>query len=194
MNVHVDLGGAPCTTAPRSICGPVPHRKSLLPASDPGRSLSLLPAASPKVMGSTTQVAAAGWMHCRPRWFGSHLVLLQCQAAERVVDASEIRFCQRSMKRRFQAGPWHLNVVRSCTRMVDPWRSASRTSALEPWKDLIRALASGRINPMTAEFLKLTVVEKSDELGKRALFSKAGKPSHKLPFWGMTRTIGGSTA
>ena len=138
VNVHVDLGGAPCTTSPRSICGPVPHRKSL-PASDPGRSPSVLCVVSPKVRGSTTRVAAAGWMHCRPQWFGSHLALLQCQAAERVVDASEIRFCQRSMKRRFQATTSYIGLSSllydiympypSC-RMVDPWRSHSHAAPL----------------------------------------------------------------
>lgn len=67
-------------------------------------------------------------------------------AKERIVDASEIRFCQRSMKRRFQDG-----------------------RSLE---ELIRSLMAGRIDPLEAGFLKLTVVEKKDENKRLALFSK----------------------
>ena len=77
----------------------------------------------------------------RPRWDLPNSV-----GHERVVDVSEVRFCQRSMKRRFQDG-----------------------RSLE---ELIRGLISGRIDPLTAEFLKLTCVEKEDEYKRYALFSK----------------------
>eukprot|EP00930_Biecheleria_cincta_P043214 TRINITY_DN29699_c0_g1_i1.p1 TRINITY_DN29699_c0_g1~~TRINITY_DN29699_c0_g1_i1.p1 ORF type:complete len:468 (-),score=74.56 TRINITY_DN29699_c0_g1_i1:33-1436(-) len=69
-------------------------------------------------------------------------------AVERVVDVSEVRFSQRSMKRRFSDGR-HLEELIRALQLNDP-----------------------RCNPMTAEFLKLTVVEKSDEKGQRALYSK----------------------
>lgn len=69
-------------------------------------------------------------------------------AVERIVDVSEIRFSQRSMRNRFQDG--------------------------RSFEELIRALQMGdpRCNPMTAEFLKLIVVEKADASGQRALYSK----------------------
>ena len=67
-------------------------------------------------------------------------------AAERIVDASLIRFSQRSMARRFQDG-----------------------RSLE---GLILGLMRGTFNPMKDDFLKLTCVEKADTKGSPALYSK----------------------
>jgi len=67
-------------------------------------------------------------------------------AVERIVDAGDIRFSQRSMKRRFQDG-----------------------RSLE---ELIMGLVQGVYNSMTEEFLKLTVVEKKDSAGNPTIYSK----------------------
>ncbi|CAE7024122.1 unnamed protein product [Symbiodinium sp. CCMP2456] len=67
-------------------------------------------------------------------------------AAVRIVNAKDVRFSQKSMKRRFQDG-----------------------RSLE---ELIQGLMRGTYNPMTDEFLTLTVVEKSDAQGNPALYSK----------------------
>eukprot|EP00931_Biecheleriopsis_adriatica_P074449 TRINITY_DN484_c0_g1_i1.p1 TRINITY_DN484_c0_g1~~TRINITY_DN484_c0_g1_i1.p1 ORF type:complete len:519 (+),score=78.69 TRINITY_DN484_c0_g1_i1:45-1559(+) len=79
---------------------------------------------------------------------GSSPTLPPSLAVERVVDVSDIRFSQRSMKRRFQDGR-HLEELIRGLQLKDP-----------------------RCNPMTADFLKLTVVEKLDSRGQRALYSK----------------------
>ncbi|CAK8989678.1 Uncharacterized protein SCF082_LOCUS1914 [Durusdinium trenchii] len=121
VNVHVDLSGG---SGPPAICGPSPYDTPSFPQ----------PAIADSGHGQYYS-GSGSWVDALP----------PTMAAERVVDAAEIRFCQRSMKRRFQDGEL---------------------------QELIRALSAGRINPMTADFLKLTVVEKMDENGKRALFSK----------------------
>ncbi|CAE7498517.1 unnamed protein product [Symbiodinium natans] len=88
-------------------------------------------------------VGSSGYYSNKGNWSDA---LPASLAAERVVDASDIRFSQRSMKRRFQDG-----------------------RSLE---ELILGLMRGTYNSMTDEFLKLTVVEKSDSKGNPALYSK----------------------
>ncbi|CAE8627428.1 unnamed protein product [Polarella glacialis] len=65
---------------------------------------------------------------------------------ERVVDVSELRYCQRSIKKLFKDG-----------------RSLNT---------LVTQLKSGEVDPMTADFLKLTVMERPERGGGSSFFSK----------------------
>jgi len=100
-----------------------------------GPSVSSMPS-MPSDTGSGYYSNNGNWSDALPPSF----------AAERIVNAKDVRFSQKSMKRRFQDG-----------------------RSLE---ELIQGLMRGTYNPMTDEFLKLTVVEKSDAQGNPALYSK----------------------
>ncbi|CAE8594255.1 unnamed protein product [Polarella glacialis] len=65
---------------------------------------------------------------------------------ERVVDVSELRYCQRTIKKLFRDG-----------------RSLHT---------LVTQLKSGEVDPMTADFLKLTVMERPERGGGSSFFSK----------------------
>ncbi|CAJ1430174.1 unnamed protein product [Effrenium voratum] len=101
------------------------------------------PAISPAIAGSAGEdqyySGNGSWVNALPPSF----------AVEKIVDVGEIRFSQRSIKRRFQDG--------------------------KTFEELWSGLRNGSVNPMTSPFLILTVVEKADSRGRRALYSKENR-------------------